>query len=563
MKGITILLVVLMIFATQTLSFAQDYIEGPWLWMIAPGSHIDSDQLSKVSGGDITEENVATQGVNEGDAVGALQWTRGRIDPTTSECKTRTVLGFLVTTCASDNINDLVNDIGLSSNPELDHYAAYALIDIISPRDQTGVEMGVGSDDTVKVWLNGEVVHKNNVERRTEGIQDKFTTNLKAGSNLLLVKVCDFNFHWGMFFSIYLNDTEFQTAIPGKSRPDPPVPIPSTDTRVSLSASPAHSPGVGQQVTVSVNITNGVKVSGYQATVSYDTTALRYVKSANGDYLPQGAFFIPAVAEGNKLRLAGTSLAGESNGAGTLATITFEVVAVKTSTLSLSDVLLTDGTGKGSTPETVGTEITEDAQPAGNPADVNKDNVVNILDLTLVASNFGKTGNLAADVNGDNIVNILDLTLVAAAFGDAAAAPTARHLDRAVLEGWLREARGLNLADPASHRGISVLEQLLATLTPKETILLPNYPNPFNPETWIPYQLSAPADVTISIYAADGKLVRTLALGHQPVGLYKSRNRAAYWDGKNALGEPVASGVYFYTLTAGEFTATRKMLIRK
>ena len=92
---------------------------------------------------------------------------------------------------------------------------------------------------------------------------------------------------------------------------------------------------------------------------------------------------------------------------------------------------------------------------------------------------------------------------------------------------------------------------------------LPNYPNPFNPETWIPYQLAASADVSISIYAADGKLVRTLSLGHQPVGIYESRSRAAYWDGRNALGEPVASGLYFYTLTAGEFSTTRKMLIRK
>ena len=98
---------------------------------------------------------------------------------------------------------------------------------------------------------------------------------------------------------------------------------------------------------------------------------------------------------------------------------------------------------------------------------------------------------------------------------------------------------------------------------PEETSLLPNYPNPFNPETWIPYQLATPADVTVTISAVDGSVVRTLVLGHQPVGIYESRSRAAYWDGKNNLGEPAASGVYFYTLTAGEFTATRKMLIRK
>ena len=100
-------------------------------------------------------------------------------------------------------------------------------------------------------------------------------------------------------------------------------------------------------------------------------------------------------------------------------------------------------------------------------------------------------------------------------------------------------------------------------LIPNETALLVNYPNPFNPETWIPYQLSKPTDVTLTIYDIQGREVRTLDLGHQRAGLYQSRARAAYWDGKNAQGESVASGVYFYTLTAGEFSATRKLLIRK
>ncbi|MYA72623.1 T9SS type A sorting domain-containing protein [Candidatus Poribacteria bacterium] len=98
---------------------------------------------------------------------------------------------------------------------------------------------------------------------------------------------------------------------------------------------------------------------------------------------------------------------------------------------------------------------------------------------------------------------------------------------------------------------------------PNKTSLLPNYPNPFNPETWIPCQLAEAADVTMTLYAVDGRLVRMLALRYQPAGVYHSRARAAYWDGRNEFGESVASGVYFYTLTAGEFNATRKMLIMK
>ena len=98
---------------------------------------------------------------------------------------------------------------------------------------------------------------------------------------------------------------------------------------------------------------------------------------------------------------------------------------------------------------------------------------------------------------------------------------------------------------------------------PDKTELLANFPNPFNPETWIPYQLAKPAEVTLKIYTANGKVVRKLAIGQQPAGMYQEKNRAAYWDGKNAQGEPVSSGVYFYTITAGDFSATRKMLIRK
>ena len=102
-----------------------------------------------------------------------------------------------------------------------------------------------------------------------------------------------------------------------------------------------------------------------------------------------------------------------------------------------------------------------------------------------------------------------------------------------------------------------------AAVAPNATVLHPNYPNPFNPETWIPYQLQKPADVQISIYSQSGVLVRELSLGYQRAGQYISRSRAAYWDGRNHLGEQVASGLYFYTLTAGEFSATRRMLILK
>ena len=200
--------------------------------------------------------------------------------------------------------------------------------------------------------------------------------------------------------------------------------------------------------------------------------------------------------------------------------------------------------------------------------DINGDGVVNIQDLVLVANNFGQTGQQAADVNGDGVVNIADLVKVAGAIGGDAAAPAAMPaafelFSTAEVQQWLVETERLSLTDAMSQRGVRFLKQLLAILTLRETVLLANYPNPFNPETWLPYRLAEPAEVTVRIYAANGSLIRVLALGHLPAGIYEGRSRAAYWDGRNALGEPVASGVYFYTLQAGEFTATRKMLIRK
>ena len=202
--------------------------------------------------------------------------------------------------------------------------------------------------------------------------------------------------------------------------------------------------------------------------------------------------------------------------------------------------------------------------------DVNRDGVVNLQDLRSVASHFGQSGlhDTDTDVNRDGVVNIVDLVLVAAAYGAGDSAPSAhpeslKTLTATDVRQWLTAAQQINSTTPTIERGIAILERLLMTLSPKETVLLPNYPNPFNPETWIPYQLAEPADVTVRIYSASGIMVRTLMLGYQSAGIYHSRSSAAYWDGKNDVGEYVASGIYFYTLSAGESTMTRRMVIRK
>ncbi len=212
--------------------------------------------------------------------------------------------------------------------------------------------------------------------------------------------------------------------------------------------------------------------------------------------------------------------------------------------------------------------VINDISPQYTEYDVNQDGVVNISDLVLVAGRIGQSGPNIADVNGDGAVNIQDLILVAGAIGEAQAAPSLypaslTMFTAADIRGWLTQAHGLDFRDPKLQSGLHFLEQLLLALVPKETELLPNYPNPFNPETWIPYRLAEDAFVAVTIYDQRGRVVRRLNIGHRIAAVYESRSKAIYWDGRNEVGDKVASGIYFYTLTAGDFSATRKMLILK
>ena len=389
-------------------------------------------------------------------------------------------------------------------------------------------------------------------------------------------------------------------------------------TRVSVVPVRVVSPPIGDSLVIDINIVGGKDVRGYDLTIRYDSSALRYTSHTLGDYLPGEVFAGPTIitppdppdniedinrdgvvdlkdliwlmadvaSEDEKgypsdfdldgtqfsrarfstdasFSFSATSPAGVGEGDGTLATVTFEVLERTASNFALSGTL-SDSDG-GRLPFVV--------SPPGwvvtPPWDVNRDGRVNILDLSYVAARFGQQDQPEADVNGDGVVDIKDLIVVASGMPGAAAAPAAWHRGMASMptrtdvERWLTQAQQLNLTDVASQRGIFFLESLLMALVPQETLLLPNYPNPFNPETWIPYQLAEPVDVTLTLYDIHGRVVRHLDLGHQRAGIYQNRSRAAYWDGRNAVGELVASGVYFYTLKAGDFSATRKMLIRK
>ena len=212
---------------------------------------------------------------------------------------------------------------------------------------------------------------------------------------------------------------------------------------------------------------------------------------------------------------------------------------------------------------------------APNP-DANLDGQVNILDLIVVASSFNEQppSNPLADTNKDGVVNIFDLVFVVEHLSQNAAAPSQLAFIESIpssakeviaAQRALRELEAMPSKTPRVRLAIQLLRHYLsiADQNVKETKLLPNYPNPFNPDTWIPYQLSEASTVTVKIYDVTGNLVRKINVGHKSTGYHLTRERAVYWDGRNEKGESVSSGVYFYTLNTESYTQTRRMVIVK
>ena len=523
-------------------------IKGPWLWSMVPGPELDNepDFLSQASDGAVTELQIAIHGAKEGEPIGEGVWTIHEISET-----------------GEDNIGDLTNALGWATGEETVGYILYGSIMLNSPREQQ-TKIFVGANDGVKVWLNGQLIYKefgSGWDPSAINYQHIVPVTLNEGVNILLVAVDNHWGDWSGFFG-FSPDTEYTVVSPGTGF------VFSTD---------ATSVRVGDTFTLRIDAEKVTDLAGWQFDLTFDPNVLEAVEVNEGDFLKKGGgttFFQRGAIDNAGGEITGLSAAliskGGVTGTGVLLSVTFSAKADGNSQLALHNFQFGSSTGAVIPAGVRDLTITVESQPSW---DVNADGQVSILDLILVAQRLGETAsaNSEVDVNDDGIISILDLILVAQHMGESttSASPSIlamdgiEGLDPAMIQAWIERAQVEDDGSVAFREGIAYLQSLLASLIPKETALLPNYPNPFNPETWIPYQLSEPADVALRIYAVNGILIRTLALGQVPAGIYQSRSRAAYWDGRNNVGERVASGIYFYTLTAGDFTATRKLLIRK
>ena len=505
-------------------------IEGPWLWVVLPDAKLDSntDLLAEASGGTVTEVAVATHGATEGKPVGEDVWTSHKLPPT----------GW-------HNIEDMLKR-------SIDGSIIYGTVSLYSPRQQQ-TTMYIGSDDEVKVWFNGALIYEDLRGRGGNDYTDFFSVTLQQGRNVLLVAV---HTEGGGFFG-FEPGTEYTAANPGVG--------------YAFSKTPIH---LDDTFTLGISAEDVFDLAGWQFDIAFDPAILEAISVSEGDLLKidSGTTFFQSGsidnAAGKITGLGAARLSAQGvTGTGTLLQVTFKAKSGGETELALHNFEFGATTGDLIPAGPHQIRIVVEGQLA--TGDVNRDGRVSILDLILIAQQLGKRvpAGSAVDLNRDGIVSILDLILAARAIGNTTvpAAPTVAvdSVDPATIEAWIAQARLEDDGSLAFKQGIENLETLLHSLIPEETALHRNYPNPFNPETWIPYQLAKPAEVTLTIYDMNGELVRRLAVGHQAAGMYQSRSRAVYWDGRNQLGESIASGLYFYTLTAGGFTATRRMLILK
>lgn len=358
-----------------------------------------------------------------------------------------------------------------------------------------------------------------------------------------------------------LNDASINTHIPALRQRGVTV------HRTRLYLSGPETVSIGQTITLNLNVQDTVDLLRLQLDLDLYTTDFSIVSVAEGDFLKQNnaqTFFLegrPNNEDWEKIELLRLDREG-ADGDGILLSITIKGNNIGAGRIYV-DVDLLTATGETMLYSYSRSHYLEVVASW----DINGDGQVNAADLAIIAQNIGKYDE-SLDLTGDEYVTIQDFILVAAHLGesvtsDALATQADVLISTDTIQAWLEMSHIEDDGSLTFKRGIANLERLLQASRPNATALLPNYPNPFNPETWIPYRLAEAADVILTIYDTKGILVRQFDLGHQAASYYTDRTKAAYWDGRNASGEPVASGSYFYQLEAGAFSATRKLVILK
>ena len=559
------------------LAAAGPKIEGPWLWMTVPtgepggaaAAASGEDYLKAASNGSVTEKRIATNGATPGDKVGKKAWTPGRLAPT-----------------GEDNINQVVNATGLGTG-NIEYHVAYGSIALNTLEEQQ-TRMYVGSDDAVKVWINGALVHNNPVDRGASNYRESFSVTLKKGKNLLLVAIYEKWGGWSGFFgfkkdAVYrILSTPIVHLEPGQR---PPM------YWVDAAAGTLHRL-IGKNVETfppRVQNTRSLAVARGKLYWAEDT-------GGNTGAIKRSHLDGSDVKMLATLQSAPTSLAVDAaknklywtNARGRIQTLNLNGGKITNLLQNLEDphnITLDTAGGKVYWTEANGRirranlngksvqNIASDLDPisgiaiAGNKlywTEITEEKGGKIRRANLNGSNFGTLVKLPDAPTGIAIDAVGNKLYWTEAGGNIRRASLSGQNVQKVVSGLPAPAilvlGSVQVGPAAPANGSLVTAQ---TAIPDTTSLLANYPNPFNPETWIPYQLAKPSNVKITIYDTRGVVVRHLDLGYQFPGTYTSRTRAAYWDGRNSQGERVASGVYFYRLETDAMSPLRKMVILK
>ena len=356
-------------------------IEGPWLWVVLPDREIDSstDLLSQASGGTVTEIEVATHGATEGKSVGDEVWTSHRLPPT-----------------GIDNIAEMLQR-------SIPHSVIYGSVPVYSPRRQE-TTMYVANDAGLKVWLNGTLVYYEELSDWGYGhdYEDFFPATLQEGRNILLVAVGTESRENSAFFG-FEPGTEYTVLHPGVG--------------YTFSKTPIHA---GDTFTLDIRAETVFDMAGWQFDIAFDPAALEAIDVSEGDFLKMGGaptFFQRGTIDNAAGKIVGLNAARLSTqgvtGTGVLVRMRFKAKSAGETELALQKFQFGSATGDNipAGPH----EITFTVEEHLATGDVNRDGVVSILDLILVAQQLGRrvSAGSAVDLNGDGVVSILDLIRVA------------------------------------------------------------------------------------------------------------------------------------------------------